>query len=389
MILKKIFADLHIHIGQDYKQQHVKISASPKLTITSILKEASRYKGIELIGVIDCHSPNVLAEIESLLDAGIAYELTDGGIRFEDVTLLLGSEIEVFDEHSQGPFHVLIYLPTIEKMWHFSEWLMNKMTNVNLSSQRIYCTGRELQAKTKELAGLFIPAHVFTPFKSLYGRGVRNSLTEVLDPAQIDAIELGLSSDSMMADKITELHRYSYVTNSDSHSLSKIGREYQQIKVKDASFKELSLCLQSKENRKITNNYGMNPHLGKYYRTVCQRCFTEVTLGTGSCPACKSSRIIAGVADRIEELGAVNLPSPQRPPYIYQVPLEYIPGLGPKTLGTLLEVFHTEMNIIHQVSLAELAEVTTEKVAQSIINMRESKLNIAAGGGGKYGRVVD
>src|SRR5699024_2029663 len=148
----------------------------------------------------------------------------------------------------------------------------------------IYSTGRELQAKTKELSGLFIPAHVFTPFKSLYGRGVRNSLTEVLDPSQIDAIELGLSSDSRMADKITELHSYPYVTNSDSHSLSKIGREYQQIKVKEASFKEFSLSLQNKENRQIINNYGMNPHLGKYYRTVCQHCFTEVPLGRKTCP---------------------------------------------------------------------------------------------------------
>src|SRR5699024_2950766 len=121
-------------------------------------------------------------QLRQLIDEGIAYELKDGGIRFEDVTLLLGSEIEVYDEHSQGPFHVLIFIPTIEKMNEFSSWLTDKMTNIHLSSQRIYCTGRELQAKTKQLDGLFIPAHVFTPFKSLYGRGVKSSLKEVLNP---------------------------------------------------------------------------------------------------------------------------------------------------------------------------------------------------------------
>ena len=43
-------------------------------------------------------------------------------------------------------------------------------------------TGLELQKKVKELDGIFIPAHVFTPFKSLYGKGVNKSLIEVFDP---------------------------------------------------------------------------------------------------------------------------------------------------------------------------------------------------------------
>lgn len=388
-MLKNIFADLHIHIGRDYKQNHVKISASPELTISNILKEASRHKGIELIGVVDCHAPNVLAEIQSLLDRDIAYELQDGGIRFEHVTLLLGSEIEVYDEHSQGPFHVLVFLPTMKKMHEFSNWLTNKMTNIHLSSQRIYCTGRELQAKTKQLNGLFIPAHVFTPFKSLYGKGVLASLTEVLDPELIDAIELGLSSDTEMADQIVELHRYPYVTNSDSHSLGKIGREYEQIKVKEASFKELAYCLQEKAGRMLVSNYGMNPHLGKYYRTVCQHCDIEVPITTKICPACESKKIISGVADRIQQLAQETDQKRERPPYIYQVPLDYIPGLGPKTLENLLNTFQTEMNIIHYATFEQLIGVVSKQIATSIINMRQGKLNIASGGGGKYGRVID
>ena len=77
--------------------------------------------------------------------------------------------------------------------------------NITLSSQRIYCDGRTLQKTVKSLGGLFIPAHVFTPFKSLYGKGVRSSLTEVFDPELIDAIELGLSSDTEMVKDIEEL----------------------------------------------------------------------------------------------------------------------------------------------------------------------------------------
>src|SRR5690625_4737459 len=117
------------------------------------------------------------------------------------------------------------------------------MKNVTLSSQRYYGSVKELQYKVKELGGIFIPAHVFTPFKSLYGRGVKKSLREVLDPDLIDAVELGLSSDTFMADQISELHEFTFVTNSDAHSLGKIAREYQQIKMKEASFKELEWAL--------------------------------------------------------------------------------------------------------------------------------------------------
>ena len=73
---------------------------------------------------------------------------------------------------------------------------------------------RELQQKVKELSGISEPPNVFTPYKSLYGRGVTQSLTEVFDETLIDAIELGLSSNTDMADQIKELHEYTFVTNS-------------------------------------------------------------------------------------------------------------------------------------------------------------------------------
>lgn len=388
-MFKRIFADLHIHIGRDLYGRHVKISASPHLTLRNILEEASRHKGIELIGVIDCHVPAVLEEIEGLVDRKEAEVLQDGGLRFESVTLLFGTELEIFDEFSSGPFHVLVYFPTIEKMSYFSHWLKDKMKNIQLSSQRIYCPARQVQETVKKLEGLFIPAHVFTPFKSLYGRGIKSTLTEVLNPEKIDAIELGLSSDVEMADRIAELHAYPYLANSDSHSLQKIGREYQEIKVKAASFQEFAYSLQKEKGRKIVSYYGMNPYLGKYYRTVCQACFSEVKSSNQICPNCKQKKVIKGVWDRIEELKSVGHERPRRPPYIYQVPLEYIPGLGPKTLTSLLNAFGTEMNVIHHVSLNELKQVTTDQIAQRIVQMREGKLRIEAGGAGKYGRVLD
>lgn len=386
-MLTGYFADMHIHIGRGFDHRPVKITASKTLTLTNMLEESSRRKGIHLVGMIDGHVPAVQQEINQLIHEGKAKELPDGGIRFEEITLILGSEIEIYDEYCQGPIHVLTYFPTLAAIEHFSHWLTDKMTNITLSSQRYYGTARDLQSKVKELDGLFIPAHVFTPFKSLYGKGVSTSLTEVFAPDLIDGIELGLSADTMMADQIKELHHYPFLTNSDAHSLTKIAREYQQIMMETPSFKEFKWALQEKHGRHISKNFGLHPRLGKYFSTVCQHCYTELTPESKVCFVCGSSKIVKGVNDRVNELADTNENPNKRPPYLYQVPLEYLPSLGPKTLEKLLARFKTEMNVIHTVSIEELQQVIPNKLASLIIQMRHGHLTIHAGGGGKYGSV--
>ena len=378
---------MHIHIGRDKYGKPVKITGAKSLTLTNILMESSRNKGIDMIGVIDCHAPAVQEEIKSLIDNGEASELPEGGIRFERVTLILGSEIEIYDENCLGPIHVLVYLPTLSSMEAFSKWLSTRMKNITLSSQRYYGSAKQLQYKVKELGGLFIPAHVFTPFKSLYGKGVRCSLGEVLDPDLIDGIELGLSSDTQMADQLSELHRYTFVTNSDAHSLPKIAREYQEVVMQNPTFKEFNWALHRVDGRQIKRNFGMNPLLGKYHTTVCSNCFEQVTTDITKCPKCGSTKIIKGVSDRIEELKNTDKQEVERPDYLYQVPLEYLPTLGPKTFQKLLNAFGTEMEVIHHTPYQKLIEVVPEKLANSIIQMREGKLPIKAGGGGKYGSI--
>nr|WP_026681076.1 endonuclease Q family protein [Priestia megaterium] len=386
-MLKPYFSDLHIHIGRDKYDHPVKITASKNLTLTSVLEESSRNKGMDLIGVIDCQAPAVQQEVMELIEEGKAYELVDGGIRFEKVTLILGSEIEVYDEACQGPIHVLCYFPTLQYMQQFSAWLRQRMKNIGLSSQRYYGTGKELQYKVKQLKGIFIPAHVFTPFKSLYGKGVEQTLSEVFDRDLIDGIELGLSSDTHMADQIQELHDYTFLSNSDAHSLAKIAREYQIICMMEPSFNELYLALHQQQNRKIAHNYGMNPRLGKYHKTVCNQCFSVVSLNVQNCPHCFSNKLIKGVSDRILELKDISAPTNDRPPYTYQVPLEYLPKLGKRTYEKLLTAFDTEMQVIHHATFEELTSVIPSDLAHAIIQMRQGKLKIIEGGGGRYGTI--
>ncbi|MFL6554871.1 MAG: PHP-associated domain-containing protein, partial [Bacillus sp. (in: firmicutes)] len=257
--MNRYYVDLHIHIGRTWTGKPVKITGAKSLTFTNIIEHARHEKGLNMVGIIDSHSPEVILEMESLIQSGDIVEHPDGGLVFGDLTVIPGSELEIYDEQCNGPIHLLSYFPNLSVMREFSTWLSGHLKNIQLSSQRIYATGLTLQKKVKELGGIFIPAHVFTPFKSLYGKGVNQSLTEVLDPDLIDAVELGLSSDTNMADQIKELHDYTFVTNSDAHSLAKIAREYQVMAMKEPTFLELQKALKKEDGREIIANYGLDP----------------------------------------------------------------------------------------------------------------------------------
>ncbi|WEG14984.1 endonuclease Q family protein [Pullulanibacillus sp. KACC 23026] len=393
--MKTIYADLHIHIGRTGSGRPVKITGSRSLTLEAILEEAAFRKGLDLIGVIDCHVPEVLDELTQLIESGRVIELSEGGLRFDEVTLILGTEIEVKEESSKGPIHLLAYMPTLKAMRTFSSWLSEHMTNITLSTQRFFNgTARDIQYKTKALGGLFVPAHVFTPFKSLYGVGVTQSLSEILDPDAIDAIELGLSSDTEMAEQLLELRQFPFLSNSDAHSLAKIAREYQTMRVKAATFSELKKVLKHEEGRAILANYGLNPRLGKYHRSRCADCQADVEseLMGQPCPACGSKRLIKGVYERLVELCPGELLSGMEtiahPPYIHQVPLDFIPGIGKKTLMKLLDHFGTEMAILHEVPIEALEKVVGEEIAERIVRAREGTLTIQAGGAGHFGKIT-
>jgi uncharacterized protein (TIGR00375 family) len=388
--LQEYYVDMHIHIGRTEAGLPVKISGAANLTFHNIAREASERKGIDVVGIIDCHSPAVQAEIDSYLEQGEMEELEGGGIRYHNTTILLGSELEV-KEPGRGAAHFLVFLPDLRSMKSFTVWLSGVMKNVQLSSQRIYVTTRELQQEAEARGGILIPAHIFTPYKSVYGSAAER-MSELLDVDRIMAVELGLSSDTEMASYLSELDSLAFLTDSDAHSLGKIGREYNRIRMAEPTFREFVLALQGKEGRGITANYGLNPRLGKYHRTYCAACGSivdEAELSTERCLYCGSTKIVRGVMDRIRDIAGRSEPvvAAHRPPYFYQVPLEFLPGLGPKLLNKLLLRFGTEMNILHKAALEEIAETAGAAIAGMIGAARGGVLQVNAGGGGTYGKV--
>lgn len=181
--------------------------------------------------------------------------------------------------------------------------MSHHIKNITLSTQRSDLSGYELIDIVEKYHGILIPAHVFTPHKSYYGNctdRLENIFREKFD--KIFAIELGLSSDTYLADTIAELETRTFLTNSDAHSLPKIAREYNKMLVQDVSFKEIVKALKNEDDRKVVANYGLDPKLGKYHRTYCDDC--ESTIETKEpvdiCPKCGSKNITFGVFDRIE-----------------------------------------------------------------------------------------
>ena len=392
----EVFADLHVHIGRSENNKPIKITAARSLNFANIAKECRERKGIDIVGIIDCASPYVIEDIENFLKTGEAYEIKDGGIIYKDkVCIVLGSEIETSEEgmngHS-GSAHNICFFPHLEDIKGFSREMSTHIKNITLSSQRADISAYKLIDIVEKYNGILIPAHCFTPHKSFYGN-CTDRLEKIFKEKynKILAIELGLSSDTFLADKILELEQKTFITNSDAHSLPKIAREYNKVLVEDISFKELVKALKNEDGRKIIANYGMDPKLGKYHRTYCEVCGKNIEgeAPVTLCDTCDSKNITMGVFDRIETIkDKKETESPEnRPEYVYQIPLTFIPGIGKKSIEKLLDAFGTEMNIIHKLSKDDIEAVVGEKVANNIVAAREGKMKIQEGGGGVYGQI--
>lgn len=384
------FADLHVHVGWTRRGEPVKISASRSLTFDRILEEAAGRKGLDAVGIVDSASTAVLREIESMLESGELESRPGGGLSYQGrLTVFLAAEVGV--DAAGREAHLLCFLPDLPSARRFSEGIRPYVTNPQLSSQKLSMPAGRLVEWTAECGGFVALAHAFTPHKGFYGH-CADRLADVFTPeqiVQIPAVELGLSADALMASRLSELDAKALLANSDAHSLAKIAREYNKVRAADLSFEGLRRALSGKEGG-VAANYGLRPALGKYHSTHCLECRRNVPLlRERICPRCGSSSLVVGVADRLEELADRARPDPSlHPPYIHQVPLEFIPGIGPATLKRLLDAFGSEMSVLHRASLEELEAVVRPELAARIDAARRGRLAIAEGGGGAYGKLA-
>ncbi|HHW62172.1 MAG TPA: hypothetical protein GX404_09735 [Syntrophomonadaceae bacterium] len=380
------YGDLHIHIGQA-RGRPVKITASRDLSLHKILYRDAPAKGLHLVGIVDAGSTLVSSEIARMLEKGLIQELPGGGFQANNgVLMITGCEIETRER-----VHVIAYLPTWQALQQWQAYVKSRVQNQELSTQKVQMDLGEVMDLCQELDGIFCPAHVFTPHKGIYGAYTRR-LESVfgVQYREIQVLELGLSSDTDMADTIKETSHFTFLSNSDAHSAINIGREYNRLRMQEANFSELRLCLQHRQGRAVEGNYGLHPLLGKYYRSYCKACDTilDGEAVYRSCPYCNNTSIVMGVYDRIKELQDTrhSVHPPGRPPYYYRVPLSWLPGFGPVTCQRLLENY-SEIDIIEELDIDIIRQKLPERLANVIEDMRQNRLTIIPGGGGRYGRV--
>lgn len=386
-LLLNIFADLHIHIGSA-QGKAVKITASRQLELRTIIYRDAPRKGLALVGIVDSGSTLVSAEIEEMLANGELVELKKGGFMARNGVLVIAAcEVE-----SREGVHLIVYLPTLQRIRDWQAYIRTRVHNMRLSTQKVDASVLNIIKLTSQLDGIFCLAHAFTPHKGVYGMWTDKLASKLgANISHIKVLELGLSADTDMADMLEETKPFTFLSNSDAHSSPNVGREYNLLGMGAKNFQELRLCLANQDGRRVVANYGLHPRLGKYHRSFCPSCGQIIAdePPISFCPLCGNSKIVMGVWDRIVVIRDYDSPvhPDGRPPYYYRIPLKDLPGIGPRTYNKLLGVFPNEIELIEKVSIEDISMVAGVNIAATIGDMRLGRLGISVGGGGKYGKV--
>ena len=385
MGLMLINADLHIH-------SRYSGATSERMNIETISLKAPR-KGVDIVATGDCLHSQWMKEIRkcNVIDEG-TFELN--GTRF-----ILSTEIE-----DKKRVHHLFYFPSISSVWDFKERIKSKSKNLESDGRpNVNMSGEELANIAKDLDIIIGPAHAFTPWTAMYA--YHNSLKDCYGDMTeyVSFVELGLSADSDFADKIKELHRLTFLTNSDCHSPHpvRLAREFNRFEVKAATYYEIKKAILRVGGNKPVLNVGLPPQEGKYHESACISCFTHYTLEEAQRRRWKCScgkRIKKGVKDRINEKAdfAETQHPYHRPNYIHLIPLTEIiaKAVGQRTPFTqtvskrwneLVTEFGSEIKVLIDVDIKEISRITAPAITEAIQAFREKKVVIKPGGGGRYG----
>lgn len=361
------------------------------------IAEGAKGKGLDVMGTGDATHPIWLAHMEKHLTESHGEFTLDGS----PTKFLLTSEVE-----DKNRVHQLIIFPSFDSVHQFISEIESSSVNIASDGRpNVSLSGEELIDLTNDCDALLGPCHAFTPWTSLYKSFDSLGACYGENLRYVKFLELGLSADTDIADRISELKNLTFMTNSDAHSPwpFRLGREFNRVRCKDASFSEVKKAIERKDGRKFTLNVGLNPSEGKYHETACTRCYMkfrpqDAELLKRRCPEC-GGIIKRGVKERAHQLSDQEVIHPEhRPPYVFIVPLAEIISIarGVSTLQSkkvqsewtaMVERFGSEIDILLELPFEELSKHDT-KIAKMIIDFREGRVSYDAGGGGKYGRPV-
>jgi len=409
----KFIADLHIH--SKYSR-----ATSKNLDLEN-LYQAAQIKGLSIVGTGDFTHPAWMEELETKLEETepglyslkkkIAQALDPdipaacrGEVRF-----ILQSEISnIYKKDDRvRKNHNLIYMPNIETAKKFNARL-DAIGNIKSDGRPILGLDArnllEIMLETSD-RGFFVPAHIWTPWFSMFGS--KSGFDTIEDcfsdlSSHIFACETGLSSDPPMNWRVKNLDHVRLISNSDAHSPGYLGRNASLFDT-DLAFDAVRKSLETHDLSAYRGTLDMYPDLGKYHYDGHRKCNVRLNPDDtvsldGLCPECDKPMTL-GVLYRVRELAnrSEGYTPDNRHPHSYIVPLADILSeifeVGPKTkkvagyYNKAVEALGPELDILTRKTYEEIDRACVPLLAEAVKKMREGNLHIDPGFDGEYGKV--
>lgn len=407
----KIVADLHIH-------SYYSRATSKNLNFEHLYKWA-QLKGVNVVGTGDIAHPGWLTEMREKLEpaeeglfrlkAEIAREMDQeipvacrGEVRF----MLAGEISNIYKKYDRvRKIHNVVFLPSLDAVEKLQRRL-EKIGNIRSDGRPILGLDArdlfEIVLETDPAAHL-IPAHIWTPWFSLFGS--KSGFDRIEDcfndlTPHIFALETGLSSDPPMNWRWSALDNYTLVSNSDAHSPQKLAREATLFET-DLSYPAMFAAMQSGDPKTFRGTLEFFPQEGKYHHDGHRKCGTNWTPKTTvahdmRCLRC-GKPVTVGVMHRIETLA--DRAEGERPekiaPFHSLIPLpevlSEIYDVGPnskrvqKAYLSLLGKLGSELYILQDAPLEDLARDGGARLAEGIRRMRNCEVRPIAGYDGEFG----
>jgi len=391
----RFIADFHIH--SKYSR-----ATSREMDLDHIAQWA-KWKGLKLVGTGDFTHHLWLSELKEKLEP-----LGNGLFTYRDVNFILTAEVNnIFSQGGRNRrIHNLIFAPSIEVVEKINHSLSGFGNLASDGRPIVSLSGRELLEEVLSISEdcLLVPGHIWTPYFGLLGSNTGfDSIEECFGnlSQEIYAVETGLSSDPAMNWRLSKLDKITLVSNSDAHSPSRLGREANIFEA-ELDYQEIIRIIKEKDRTGLRATIEFFPQEGKYHfdgHRACNFCLSPVESKKykNICPRC-GSKLTIGVMHRVNDLADREdgfVPDTNIPFYSL-IPLEEIIAecLG-KSRGTevvlreyrrLISHYGDEIRLLLDIPPEDLIQLPAQ-IKESILRVRNGKVEISPGYDGVYGKV--
>lgn len=408
--------DLHIH-------SRYSLATSKNLNIQNLASWAMA-KGIHVLGTGDFTHPAWRSELRQTLvqtDSGLfkpAPEITCGleqtRPQSASAYFCLQTEIScIYKKYGKThKIHNLVYAPNFEMADKFSAQIEPFGKLAANGRPILKLDARNLLEIALECSCIVAPAHIWTPWYSLFGfRSGFNNISDCFEDLtpHIFALETGLSSDPAMNRHLSMLDNFALFSNSDAHSGENLAREanlFQGVPSYSGIFEALRKTAAREDQSDLSCQFlgtlEFYPEEGKYYLDGHRACGIittpeETRRYNNICPVC-GKPLTVGVLNRVMELADRKaVPVLRREPQSYLLAplmmiLSHLTGNSAKskkvlnTYNKLITGLGSELDILHVLPISDIS-LHWDNLGEAIKRVRSGQIKLSPGFDGEYGKI--